>query len=117
MPLFSWVPIFVDLTKITHSSGSEFVAIVFSFIIHTENRYFVGTRIRGSDPPQIPRKLVPHKNSAIVTINLYTFTTENRTPTNFLPLSHLIVLTDSQTYKAVQYTHFIAPHFHEREET
>ena len=32
MALFSWVPIFVDLTKIKHSWGSQFVAIVFSFI-------------------------------------------------------------------------------------
>ena len=37
MALFSWVPIFVDLTKMTHSWGSKFVAIVFSFIIHTES--------------------------------------------------------------------------------
>ena len=34
MPLFSWVPIFVDLTKITHSWSSKFVAIVFTFILH-----------------------------------------------------------------------------------
>ena len=35
--LFSWVPIFVDSTKMTHSWGSKFVTIVFSFIIHAEN--------------------------------------------------------------------------------
>ena len=35
---------------------------IFSFIIHTENRYFVGTEIRGSDPARKPRKLVPHEN-------------------------------------------------------
>ena len=38
MALFSWVPIFVDLTKMTHSWGSKFVASCFSFIIHTGNR-------------------------------------------------------------------------------
>ena len=31
----------------THSLGSNFVPIVFSFIIHTENYHFVGTGIRG----------------------------------------------------------------------
>ena len=36
MPLFSWVPIFVEWTKITHSWGSKSVAIVFSLIIHTK---------------------------------------------------------------------------------
>ena len=44
-----------------HSWGSKFVAIVFSFIIHTENHHFVGTGIRGSDPPRKPRKLVLHE--------------------------------------------------------
>ena len=36
----------------THSLGSKFVAIIFSFIIHTENGYFVGTKIEfyGFDP-------------------------------------------------------------------
>ena len=34
----------------THSWGSKFVAIVFSFIIHTENYSFVGTGIRGLYP-------------------------------------------------------------------
>ena len=29
--------------KITHLLGSKFVATVFSFIIHTENQYFMGT--------------------------------------------------------------------------
>ena len=43
----------------THSWGSKFVAIVFSFIIYTENHLFVGTGIRESDPLQ---KLVPHEN-------------------------------------------------------
>ena len=62
MALFSWVPIFVDLTKMTHSWGSKFVAFVFSFIIHTESLHFVGTGIRGSDPPRKPRKLVPHES-------------------------------------------------------
>ena len=42
MPLFSWVPIFVDWTKITHSWGSNFVAILFSFIIDTEKSLFRG---------------------------------------------------------------------------
>ena len=41
--------------------GLKYVAIVFSFIIHRENYHFVGTRIRGSDPPRKPRKLVPHE--------------------------------------------------------
>ena len=49
---------FRGLNKITHSWGSKFMAIVFSFIIHTEKSYFLGTRIRGSDPP---RKLIPMK--------------------------------------------------------
>ena len=35
----------------THSLGSKFVAIVFSFISHTENFYFVGIEIPGLDPP------------------------------------------------------------------
>ena len=37
LALFSWVPIFVDWTKMTHPWGSKFLAIVFSFIIHTKN--------------------------------------------------------------------------------
>ena len=61
MALFLWVPIFVDWTKMTQILGSKFVAIVFSFIIHTENYHFVGTGIRWSDPPRKPRKLVPHE--------------------------------------------------------
>ena len=52
---------FRGLSKIKHSWGSKFVAIVFSFIIHIENYCLVGTEIRGSDPPQQPGKLVPHK--------------------------------------------------------
>ena len=55
--LFWWLPIFVDWTKMTHSWGSQFVAIAFSFIIHTENHQFVGTVIHGLDYPQKPRKL------------------------------------------------------------
>ena len=35
----------------THSWGSKFVAIVFSFINHTENHYFMGAGIHGFDPP------------------------------------------------------------------
>ena len=50
---------FVDCSTFTHSLGSKFVVIMFSFIIHTENCYLVGTEIRGLDPP---RKLVPHEN-------------------------------------------------------
>ena len=57
-----WVLIFMNLTKMTHSWGSKFVAILFSFIIHTENHKFVGIVIRGSDPPRKPGKLVPHEN-------------------------------------------------------
>ena len=45
----------------TYLCGLKFVAIVFSFIIHTKNYHFVGTGIRGSDPPRKPRKLVPHE--------------------------------------------------------
>ena len=48
-----WVPNFVDWTKITHLWGSKFVA----FIIQTENRFFLGTRFRGLDPPRKPRKI------------------------------------------------------------
>ena len=47
MALFSWVLIFVDWTEITRSLGSKFVAIIFSFILHTENRYVMGTGICG----------------------------------------------------------------------
>ena len=60
--LFSWVLIFVDCAKITHSLGSQFMALAFSYIIHTENRFFVGTRFRGSDFSRKPRKLVPQEN-------------------------------------------------------
>ena len=49
----------------THSWGSKFVAIVFSFIIHTENYNSLGTRIHGLDPPRKPQKLVPHEIYAI----------------------------------------------------
>ena len=42
-----------------------------SFIIHTENHHFVGTGIRGSNPPRKPRKLVPHKNWAIHSICVF----------------------------------------------
>ena len=50
--------------------GSNFEAIELSFIIHTENRYFIGTGTRGWDPPQEPQKLVPHENKAIISINM-----------------------------------------------
>ena len=65
LALFLWVPIFMDFTKQTHSRGSTFVDIVFSFIIHAENHDFVGTGIRGSNPAQNPRKLTPNENEAI----------------------------------------------------
>ena len=42
--------------------GYQFSWIVFLFIIHTEICLFVGTGIRGSDPPRKPRKLVPNEN-------------------------------------------------------
>ena len=61
MALFLWVRVFVDWTKMTHSWGSKFVVIIFSFIIHTENFHFVCTGIRVSDPPRKPQKLVPTK--------------------------------------------------------
>ena len=56
MALFSWVSIVMDRTEITHSWGSKFVAIIFSFIPHTKNSYFMGTGIRGLDPPRKPRQ-------------------------------------------------------------
>ena len=43
------------------NENDTFVAIVFSFIVYTEKHLFVGTGIRGSDPPRKPRKLVPHE--------------------------------------------------------
>ena len=46
----------------TRSWGSKYVALVFSFIIHTDHRHFVGTGIRGLDPPRKPRKLESHEN-------------------------------------------------------
>ena len=52
----------------THSWGSKFMAIVFSFIFHTENYHFMGIGIHGSDLPQKPRKLVPHEIKAIHTV-------------------------------------------------
>ena len=63
--IFVGTNFFMDLTKLTHSRGSKFVDIVFPFKIHTENHYFVGTWIRGSNPSRKPRKLVPHENWAI----------------------------------------------------
>ena len=41
MVLFSWVPIFVDQRKVMHSGGSKFVAIIISYITHTENTYLL----------------------------------------------------------------------------
>ena len=44
------------------------MAIIFPFIINTENGYFMGIGIHGVDPPQNSRKLVhfaPHENEAI----------------------------------------------------
>ena len=43
-----------------HSLSSKFVAIVFSFIIHTENYQLMGTGITLLDTPRKPRKQVPH---------------------------------------------------------
>ena len=51
---FSWIEYKSNIRGV-----QKFVVIVFSFIIHTENHYFVGTEIRGWDPP---RKLIPHEN-------------------------------------------------------
>ena len=53
---------FRGLKENDKSAGFKIRAIVFSFIIHSENHLFVGTRIRGFDPPRKPRKLVPHEN-------------------------------------------------------
>ena len=56
-----------------HSWGSRFVAIIFSFITHTENHYFVGTGIRGLDPPRktmkmgTPRKLSHSQYNEFIT--------------------------------------------------
>ena len=55
MALFLCVSIFRGLNKNEAFLGSKFVAIIFSYIIHTENNHFVGTVIRGSDPPRKPR--------------------------------------------------------------
>ena len=68
MALFSWVPIYVDWTKITYSWSSKFVAIVFPFIIHMENSNFLYTEFCGSDPPRKSWKLVPHEIEAIHSI-------------------------------------------------
>ena len=59
------VPIFVVWGKITNSLGSKFVVIAFSFIIHAENPFFIGTWFHGSNPQRKPRKLVPHENGHI----------------------------------------------------
>ena len=45
----------------THSWGSKFVVIVFYFIVHTKIRYFVGTRIRWSDPHENHENWYPTK--------------------------------------------------------
>ena len=60
--LFSWVPNSVDWTKMIHSLGSKFVAIIFSCIILSENYHFVGTGIRGTDPPRKPPKIGTPRN-------------------------------------------------------
>ena len=74
MALFSWVPpILVDWAKVTFSLDSKFVAVIFSFTIHTENNFFVGTRFRGSDPPRKPRKLVPPKIKPSAEFIQYTY--------------------------------------------
>ena len=39
MALFSWVPVFVDWTKMTHLWGSKFVARVFSFKSHYNRKW------------------------------------------------------------------------------
>ena len=54
----------------THSWGSKFVAMVFSFIIHTENYHFVGIGIRGLHPPRKQRKFVPTKFKPSAVISL-----------------------------------------------
>ena len=46
--------------------GSKFVAIIFSFIIHTEHSYFIGTRIHGLDLHE------NHKNWYHMKIKLFT---------------------------------------------
>ena len=69
MALFSWIPIFVDWTKLRNPRDSKFVATVFSFIIHTDIYYFVDNWIQWSDRPQNQWKLVPRKlkpNTAIL---------------------------------------------------
>ena len=54
--------IFLMLWMALFLRGSKFVAIVFSFMTHTENRHFVGTGIRGWDPPRKPPKMVTNDN-------------------------------------------------------
>ena len=61
---FSW-----NWTKMTYSWGLKFLAIIFSFIIYTENRYFVGTGIRQLDPPRTPWNLVFHEHSGSIPRN------------------------------------------------
>ena len=69
MILFSWVRIFLEWAKLTHSWYSKKEVVVFSFIIHIENRYIVGTRIRGSDHSWKQGNLVYHENWAINFLN------------------------------------------------
>ena len=60
MALFSWVPIFMDWTKMTFV-GVKICGHGFFFVLHTENYHFMDTGICGSDPPRKPRKLVPNE--------------------------------------------------------
>ena len=52
---------FCGLTKMTHSWGSKFVAIIFFFLIPQAIYYFEGTGIRRLDPPRKPRTWYPTK--------------------------------------------------------
>ena len=65
MALCSSVPMFVDQTKMTHSWGSKFVVLKFSFMTHTERLLFLlSTGICGLDPPRKPQKIgTPQKLS------------------------------------------------------
>ena len=52
----------VDGFILVGTNETKFMAKAFSFTIHTENYFFMGTRFLGSDPPPKPPKLVPYEN-------------------------------------------------------
>ena len=86
------------LNKIKHSWGLKFVVIVFSFIILTENRYFLGTENRGSDPPRKPRKLVPREYKVIHSICV----TYDRKARNLSQLHHKHIHNNNNVLHVLQ---------------